>query len=150
MPDKANEESAALFTAALQHTWSRFDFRISSALQILSYYLVTVAVLAGAYVGALTQGLRLVAFAVGLIGSIVSFVAFIGGYGQVLYARRVIPQLRVLEERLATLAEIPNVWENTQKSNRWIRPLRTGRIAGAMFVLAVVGGGIAAAYALLA
>jgi hypothetical protein len=153
MPDRDNDEAAALMTAALQHAWNRFNFRISSALQILSYYLVAVAVLAGAYVGALTQGLRPVAVAIGLIGSIVSIVAFVGGYSQILHARWVVPQLRVLEERLASLAKIPNIWDvrhTAPKGRLWSPNHLDGKIVGAMFVVAVLGGVIAAACALLA
>jgi hypothetical protein len=82
VPEEKSDREITLLTATLDHSWSRFSFRISSAVQILNFYLVAVAILSGAYVAALTQSLQFVASIIGIIGSIVSFVALFGGYGQ--------------------------------------------------------------------
>ena len=52
------EQEVALITVALNHAWERFNFRVTNALQILNYYILSMAILAAAYVGALTQACR--------------------------------------------------------------------------------------------
>jgi hypothetical protein len=140
-------DELTLLTTALDHAWSRFSFRISSALQILNYYLVAAAILSAAYVGALTQGLHIVAGFIGIAGSIVSFAAFLGGYGQIVNARRAVPQLRDLEIRLAALVGTPDVWQDLSGHILpWTRRMRPGNIAAVMFAVAFIGGLAAAVY----
>jgi len=150
MSDLRTELEITLFTTALDHAWNRFNFRISSALQILNYYLVAIAILSGAYVGALTHDLQPVAGFIGIIGSGVSVAAFLGGYGQIRLARMVMPQLRELEVRIATLLSIPDIWDNAPEEGSRLAQLRlSGNVAGAMFGAAFLGGLAAAIYALL-
>jgi hypothetical protein len=75
----STEQEVALITAALNHAWERFTFRVTSALQILNYYILAVAILAGDYVGALTQGLPGIAASIGLGGSVACPALVIGG-----------------------------------------------------------------------
>lgn len=77
MAKQSTDQEVALLTSALNHAWSRFNFRVSSAFQVLNYYLVAVAVLAAAYAGALTEGLYSVAGCLGVVGSLVTLAAFL-------------------------------------------------------------------------
>jgi hypothetical protein len=140
------EQEVALLTAALNHAWEIFNFRVASALQILNYYIVTVAILAGAYVGALTQGLPGVAASIGLGGSVVSAAAFYGGYAQVLHARSAAVPLGELENKVTLLVKVTSFASN-QVAYRHARYARL--IASCMFIVAFVSGLVASAYAIL-
>ena len=148
-PHSADQPDGTLFASALDHAWSRFNFRVSSALQILNYYLVALAIFAGAYVGALTQRLPVVAGAIGISSSLVSIAAFLGGYSQVRHARSVIPQLRALETRMARMVGVPDIVRDGRGGQVVHLARRAGVIAGLMFTIAVAGGVAAGIYALL-
>jgi hypothetical protein len=123
---------------------------MSSAMQILNYYLLAGAVLAAAYVGALSQGLYGVAGWIGLGGSVVSLAAFYGGYAQALRAYVAFRALRELEERLAVQADVPSLWDEPSPTGRLSRHARGEVITiRLMFIAASVCGIVAAIYAFL-
>lgn len=149
MSSPNRELESLLFTSALEHAWKRFNFRISSALQILNFYLVTQAILSGAFVGALTQGYQAAAACIGFGSSLASVAAFLGGYNQILDARRVMPHLQALENRMADLLNLPGISGTTRSAPVFKNISNSSLVAGVMFVVAAAGGVAAGVYALI-
>src|SRR5918998_2373626 len=140
--NEQGDRTAAL-TAALDHAWRRFEFRLTRASQILNYYLVTAAILASAFVAALTSGFPLVAAWISLGGSLISLAAFYGGYTQIRRGREGSDALHELEKMMASHVGIEG-FDRSSAVRKGPFGADTGIVTGLMFVVAV-GVGIAAA-----
>ena len=73
---KLDDIDVALLTTALGHVWAWYDARINRGLQVLNFYLVSMAILATAYVSALNSRLYAVAAVLGLLGAAATFAAY--------------------------------------------------------------------------
>ncbi len=62
------EDDTALLIAALNHAWAWWDTQFSWSLQVINYFLVATAVLATAYVSAVTGRHYPLAIVVALVG----------------------------------------------------------------------------------
>lgn len=76
------DDDVQLLIAALNHAWSWYDARISRGLQVVNYYLVSVAILATGYVNAINAKLFGVAALLSVSGIVLTGVSFVAGLRQ--------------------------------------------------------------------
>jgi hypothetical protein len=92
---------AALVTIALDHVWRWYEFRTTSGLQVLNYFLLASAVMSTAYVSAINGRLYAVAGAIAILGVAVSGAAYLVGKRQRDVARLAETPLKEIEGWLA-------------------------------------------------
>jgi len=66
------QHDVALLTTALDHVTRWYEFRTSSGLQVLNYFLLASAVLSTAYVSAINGRLHAVAVTIAVVGAAVA------------------------------------------------------------------------------
>ncbi|GAA4083073.1 hypothetical protein [Nonomuraea soli] len=106
-PAERNDHESLV--AALEHAQRWYEHRLGLGLQILNFYLVSIAVMAAAYVGALQAKLDAVAGAIGVISAMVSLAAAIAGWRQRSLARLALQPLAELQDRLATASGVASL-----------------------------------------
>lgn len=111
MRPEAEEDQNRLevLTIALDHSWRWFELRMNSALQIVNYYLVAIALTSTAYVSALNARQYVLAGMVALIVSGVSGAAYLGGREMRRIAQVAVPPIRELEDGLASLLGVESI-----------------------------------------
>src|ERR1700739_2370486 len=92
----------ALLSMALEHVDRWVEGRNTSGLQVLNFFLITVALLSTAYVSAINGRLHLVASAVAVAGTVVSSTAYLVGRQRRDAARLGENPMAVLQDRLAS------------------------------------------------
>jgi hypothetical protein len=102
-------DDAALMAAALEHTWAWYDGRTGRALQVVSFYLVAVAITGSAYTSAITQKDYGVAAALAIGGLGLTALAAAAGLREVNAASRAEPALAELQDRVARRLGIPTI-----------------------------------------
>jgi hypothetical protein len=75
--ERPSEDDPELLIAALNHAWAWYDAQISRGLQVVNYFLVASAVLATAYVSAITGKHYPLAAVVALAGLGLTVVTFL-------------------------------------------------------------------------
>jgi hypothetical protein len=139
-----------LLTAALDHAWKWWEFRISNGLQVLNFFLLAAAVMAAAYVSALGSHLHLVVAAVAVLGAAVSSAAYVVGKRQSDVAGLAVEPLREIQARLAESLGIETLRMVDRYQGIQRRRLPGGRAAAQlMFPVAAVASTAAAVYAAL-
>ena len=132
--DRAQHD-VALLALALDHVIRWYEFRTTSGLQVLNFFLLASAVMSAAYVSAINGRLHTVAGAIALIGVTVSGAAYFVGRRQRDVARLAVAPLKEIESRLAIDRKL---W--------WHNPTVTANV---VFPLAAVVSVAAAIYAWL-
>jgi hypothetical protein len=94
-------DDTALLIAALNHSTAWYEMRIDRGLQVINYFVVAGAVLATAYVSAISGKHYAIAVAVSLSGTALTALAFLIGLRQRHYAAEVEPALAELQGRVA-------------------------------------------------
>jgi hypothetical protein len=141
------DDEPALLIAALDHSWASHDARLSRGLQVVSYYLVALAILANAYVAAFNAKLYMVAAVIGLSGLALTVVTSMVGFRQRRMARFSELALIELQDRVAGRLEIEafRIQQEIGKKSR-LKATPVAYFAVALAALLSVG---AAAYALI-
>ncbi len=135
-----------LLGLALEHSWKWYEMRSSHTLQIINFYLVSVAVLSAGYVSALSSHMRHVAGMVGLLATSVTTAAFFAGRRSDQIGRIAKEPLNVLQSRLATALDVASL-RMVERHER-TRPPWFGlrRVARIVYVFALSACLAAAAY----
>jgi len=140
-------QDAELLTAALDHAWRWWEFRINNGLQVLNFFLLASSIMVAAYVSALSSHLYNVAGAIALAGAAVSAAAYFTGKRQNDVAELAVAPLREIQDRLAGTLSIDSLRmvDRYQGSRRW---LVGGRLtAHLLFPIAAAAAVAAATYA---
>jgi hypothetical protein len=82
MTREINEDEFRSISLILDHSWKIFEFRLGRALQILNFFLVTVAVMSAGYATALNSKQYPVAAVIGVMGALVAAASFMAGRNQ--------------------------------------------------------------------
>lgn len=109
------KDDTALLIAALEHSWTWYDSRINRGLQVINYYLVAMAILATAYVGAFNDKLYDVAVVIGISGAMITSASFAVGFRQRRMATLGEVALSDVQERIADRLNI----ESLRMSGKW-------------------------------
>lgn len=102
-------DDTALLIAALNHSTAWYETRIDRGLQVINYFVVAGAVLATAYVSAISGRHYAIAVAVSLSGTALAALAFLIGLRQRHYAAEVEPALAELQDRVADRLNIDSL-----------------------------------------
>jgi hypothetical protein len=94
-------DDTALLIAALNHCTGWFEARVDRGLQVINYFVVAGAVLATAYVSAISGKHYAIAVVVSLAGTALAALAFTIGLRERRYAAEVQPALAELQGRIA-------------------------------------------------
>ena len=116
-------DDTALLAAALDHTWAWYDGRTGRALQVVSFYLVAIAVTGSAYTSAITQKDYGIAAALAIGGLGLTAIASAAGLREVDAASLAEPALAELQGRVARRLGIDAI--NMVDSEAPKRPRRT-------------------------
>jgi len=76
MPGTAAESADSMFVVALNHTWGWVEARSSQRIQIINFYLLSVAFASAAYGTTLSNNLNDVAGAIGIAGILLSLASW--------------------------------------------------------------------------
>jgi hypothetical protein len=105
--DKAQSaDDTALLIAALSHSTGWYEARIDRGLQVMNYFVVAGAVLATAYVSAISGKHYAIAVVVSLSGTALGALAFLIGRSQRHRAAEAEPALAELQSRIAERLDI--------------------------------------------
>jgi hypothetical protein len=134
--ESITEEELKTITLILDHSWKIFEYRNTRGLQILNYYLLTMAVMSAGYATSLNAKQYAAGIVIGFLGALVFLATFVAGRNQVQRASLAIPPLQEARQRLARAAGMDSfysaqsAYENTSGilSNKWV--------AGTMFTVA--------------
>lgn len=145
MADK-DKYDVELLTTALDHAWRWFDLRMTSALQIVNYYLVAAALTSTAYVSALNARDYSIAGAIAVTASFVSLAAYSAGQRQRDIAQIAVTPIREIEDRLADSLGIDSLRmvEHNGRARRALVPYLTAHI---LYPIGAIIGIAAAIYA---
>ncbi|MEJ3742581.1 hypothetical protein WEI85_04700 [Actinomycetes bacterium KLBMP 9797] len=135
-----------LLGLALEHCWKWYEMRSSHTLQVINFYLVSVAVLSAGYVSALSSHMNHVAGMVGLLAASVTTAAFFAGrrYDQKGHIAK--EPLIALQSRLAAALDVATLKmvERDEQARRPWSGLR--HVARIVYVFALGACLAAAAY----
>lgn len=110
VPESADKAQAgddtALLIAALNHSTGWYEARIDRGLQVMNYFVVAGAVLATAYVSAISGKHYAIAVVVSLSGTALTALAFLIGRSQRHRAAEAEPALAELQSRVAERLDI--------------------------------------------
>ena len=138
----------ALLTIALDHVSRWHEFRTTSGLQVLNFFLLASAVMSAAYVSAINGRLHTVAGAIALTGVAVSGAAYLVGRRQRDVARLAEAPLMEIQDRLASDLNIDSLRmaERAMVHRKlwWHNPTVTANV---IFPLAAAVSAAAAVYA---
>ena len=144
------QHDVALLALALDHVTRWYEFRTTSGLQVLNFFLLASAVMSAAYVSAINGRLHTVAGAIALIGVTVSGAAYFVGRRQRDVARLAVAPLKEIESRLAIDLSIDSLRMTGRAEEHrklwWHNPTVTANV---VFPLAAVVSVAAAIYAWL-
>jgi hypothetical protein len=104
-----SRDDTALLIAALNHCTGWFEARVDRGLQVINYFVVAGAVLATAYVSAISGKHYAIAVVVSLAGTALAALAFIIGLRERRYAAEVQPALAELQGRIADRLNIDSL-----------------------------------------
>ena len=141
-------DDVQLLTAALDHAWQWWEFRINNGLQVLNFFLLASAIMVAAYVSALSSHLYVVASAIGLIGAIVSSATFIVGKRQHDVANLGAAPIAELQSRLASTLNIDSLRMVERHPSSRSLPIGGRAVAYLLFPITLIASAAAAAYAL--
>lgn len=96
-----DKQSSELLKMALDHVARWNEFHVTNGLQVINFFLVTVAVLAAAYVSALKGNLDLIAGVIALVGAAASGAAYLVGRRQRSIAGLAWEPLKEIQHRIA-------------------------------------------------
>lgn len=99
-------DDTALLIAALSHSTGWYEARIDRGLQVMNYFVVAAAVLATAYVTAISGKHYAIAVVVSLSGTALAALAFLIGRSQRARAAEAEPALAELQRRVAERLDI--------------------------------------------
>lgn len=149
MANQINDDEFRALSLLLEHFWKNFEFRLNRALQILNYFIITLAIISAAYVSALSYRLHLVAIVIALMGALVSISAFLAGRHQVQLAARSLPPLQEARNKIAEFANMTSHDSRAYTSTDWLGRVSNRHIAIAIFCLAGIVWLGAAIYAII-
>ncbi|MEV4536567.1 hypothetical protein AB0J82_22545 [Asanoa sp. NPDC049518] len=146
--DKPAPEDDALLLAALDHVWSMAESRRSQRLQVVSYFLVSIAFISAGYVSALGNRLGAVAAAIPVVGIFVALGFWRSDRTLRPFITSAYEPTIALEERLAARLGVPSL-----ELTRWVvdrrRPVNSvGHLISAMYGFSILVFAGAAIYAL--
>ena len=101
-----DKQGSDVLKMALDHAARWNEFHITNGLQVVNFFLVSVAVLAAAYVSALNGHLHLIAGMVALVGAGASGAAYLIGRRQSSIARLASEPLKEIQNRIAVSLNI--------------------------------------------
>lgn len=139
-----------LLGLAIDHAWKWYELRSSHVMQIINFYLVSIAVLSAGYVSALNSRLSLIAGMVGLMGAAVTTVAFLAARRYDQTGKRATEPLAELQGRLADALEIQSfrmVERHWSAGTPWHSVRKVSRI---VYIFALAACLTAAVYGFLA
>jgi hypothetical protein len=142
------KDDAAFLTTALNHAQAWFQFHATQRLNFMNYFVVALAFLSAAYVGALTREVHGVAAGVCLVGIAVSTAFFLLDLRNRELTRAGERPLRELQGRLATALDVDSlriIEAIDQPRRRW---MSEGNIIRSMHVLTIFAFILAGWYAL--
>jgi hypothetical protein len=137
-------DDTTLLIAALNHSTAWYETRIDRGLQVINYFVVAGAVLATAYVSAISGKHYAVAVVVSLSGTALATLAFLIGLRQRHYAAEVEPALAEIQGRVADRLRIDSF--RIVQLGRVVRRELSVRIAFALAILLSLGSAL---YALI-
>ena len=145
---KRSVEEDALLLAALDHLWSMAESRRSQRLQVVSYFLVSIAFISAGYVSALGNRLGGVAAAIPMVGAFVALGFWRSDRTLRPFITSAYEPTIILEERLAERLGVPSL-----RLTQWIvnrrRPLNSvGYLISIMYAFSIAVFVAAAIYAL--
>jgi hypothetical protein len=133
-------DDTALLIAALNHSAGWYEARLDRGLQVINYFVVAGAVLATAYVSAITGKHYAIAVVVSLSGTALAVLAFLIGRRQRLYAAQAEPALLELQGRIAERLSIDSF--RILPPSRGMYALGAVRIAFGLATLLSLGGAL--------
>lgn len=92
----------AVLATALDHVWRWYELRHVQGIQSVNYFMLASAILSAGYVSALSNKLYMVAGIIGVIGAIVSALAFMSGRRLRQIGMIAEAPMAILQDRLAT------------------------------------------------
>lgn len=135
-----------LLGLALEHTWKWYEMRSSCILQIVNFYLISIAVLSAGYVSALGANMRQIAGMIGLLGGAATTAAFIAGRRHNQKGQIAKKPLIALQNRLASELNIESL-RMVERNDLARRPwFGLGRVVQVVYVLMLVTCLVAAAF----
>jgi hypothetical protein len=104
-----DRDDVTTLATALDHVLRLYEFRMTSGLQVLNFFLLASAVLAAAYVSALNDRLFGVAGVIAMVGLAASGATYIAGRRQSDMANLAAEPLKELQDRLAAALEMDSL-----------------------------------------
>jgi hypothetical protein len=144
----SDEDEVALLTTALNHACAWFDTHAAQRQNFVSFFLVAMAFLSAAYVGALTQDLRGIAAAVCVMGVAISVAFLLLDLRNRELTRAGERPMRELQRRLADALGMDSlriIEAVDQPQHRWISH---GKVIRSMHTTAILAFTAAGCYAL--
>jgi hypothetical protein len=138
-PSSDPPDDAQILGLALDHAWKWYELRSSHVMQIINFYLVSIAVLSAGYVSALGSRLRIIAGMVGLMGVAVTTVAFLAARRYDETGKRATDPLAELQGRLADALDVQSfrlVERHRMAGTPWHSVRRISRIVYVFAILA--------------
>jgi hypothetical protein len=142
--------STEILTIAVNHAWSWFEVHAVQRQNFVNFFLIAIAFLSAAYVGALTGKLHNLAAADCLVGLAISLAFFLIDLRNRELIRAGEQPLKELQDRLADLMNIESlrILESIERPQRGFTSL--GKVVRAVHLIAMAAFVVAGIYALAA
>ena len=133
--EQPSEDDTTLLIAVLNQAWAIYDAEINRGLQLVNYFLVAIAVLATAYIGAINGKHYAIAAVLALVGLAITTVVLIQGLRQREMAYPPNVMVRELYGRVSRRLKIESIPVSRAQPGNRLGPIAVPTLFALAFVL---------------